>query len=171
MLRYDTTFNEAFIRPICGLYAESALTVDEFKERHEEICKHRWVDMTHGSDGHKIYELFHPNNDGEIIKEGLQEWLCDNRLEITTNISIALRNHERSYAEWFKQVDDNTAPDELALYCLSRKIGVHTCVFNKRFIWTTLANYLTQTDEEIMELCGVILVFLGPNTYGVLRNI
>ena len=101
----------------------------------------------------------------------MQEWLCDNRLEVTTNISIALRNHERSYAEWFKHVDDNTAPDELAVYCLSRKIGVHTCVFNKSFIWTTLANYLTQTDEEIMELCGVILVFLGPNTYGILRKI
>ena len=59
--------------------------------------------------------------DGEIIKESLQEWLCDNRNEITQCIGIALRNHERSYAEWFKYVDDRSGPDELALYCLSRE--------------------------------------------------
>ena len=70
---------------------------------------------------------------GEIIKELLQEWLCDNRYEVTQCIGIALRNHERTYAEWFKYMDDRSGLDELALYCLSRKHGVHTAIFNKSY--------------------------------------
>ena len=75
--------------------------------------------MRHGDDGGKIYELFDKNMDGELIKESLQEWMCDNRLKITSCVSTALHNHEQSYAEWFKYVDDCSGSDELALYCLS----------------------------------------------------
>ena len=55
----------------------------------------------------------------DIVKENLQEWLCDNRLEVTECISITLRNHEGTYSEWFRYVDGCSSPDELALYCLS----------------------------------------------------
>ena len=108
---------------------------------------------------------------GEIIKESLQEWLCDSRHEITQCIGIALRNHERNYAEWFKYVDDRSGPDELVLYCLSRKHGVHTAVFNKSYVWTTLSEYIHRSDEEIMSLCGINLVFLDHTTYGIIKNI
>ena len=59
----------------------------------------------------------------------------------------------------------------MSIYCLSRKHGIHTCVLNKSYIWTTLANHIARSDDEIIELCGVNLVFLGPAGYGVLRNI
>ena len=59
--------------------------------------KGRWID-----DGGKIYELFDENVEGELIKESMQEWMYDNRQEITLCIRIALKNHECSYAEWFK---------------------------------------------------------------------
>ena len=108
---------------------------------------------------------------GEIIKESLQEWLCDNRHEVTQCIGIALHNHERTYAEWFKYVDDRSGPDELALYCLSRKHGVHTAVFNKSYVWTTLSEHIQRSDEEIMSLCGINLVFLDHTTYGIMKNI
>ena len=129
----DTAFNELFIKPTRGLYIDHSIGVDEFKEKNASIMKTRWIDTRHGSAGEKIYELYNPEMDGEIIKELLQEWLCDNHNEITQCIGIALHNHERSYAEWFKYVDDRSGPDELALYCLSRKHGVHTAVFNKSF--------------------------------------
>ena len=58
--------------------------------------KTRWVDTEHGSAGEKIYELYDPENQGELVKESFQEWLCDNRNEITQCIGIALRNHEKS---------------------------------------------------------------------------
>ena len=52
-------------------------------------------------------------------------------IKITECISIALRNHEFTYAEWFKYVDAQSGPDELALYSLARKYGIHTSVYNK----------------------------------------
>ena len=92
-------------------------------------------------------------------------------MEVTECISIALRNHECTFSEWFRYVDSCSSPDELALYCLSRKHGIHTSVLNKSYIWTTLSNHLARSDDEIIELCGVNLVFLGPACYGILRKI
>ena len=126
VMKCDTANNELFIKPIRGLYAEYVISVEDFKDRNAGIMKNRWVDTRHGNQGEKIYELFDSQMDGEIVKESLQEWLCDNRNEITQCISIVLRNHEMSYAEWFKYVDDKSGPDELALYSLSRKHGIQT---------------------------------------------
>ena len=101
VLKRDTTFNELFIKPIHSLYDDHAITVEEFKDRQEDIVRSRWVDTMHGKNGLKIYGLFDPTIDSEIVKENLQEWLCDNRFEVTECISIALRNHKCTYAEWF----------------------------------------------------------------------
>ena len=179
VLKRDTTFNELFIKPICGLYDDQAFTVEEFKDRHEDIVRSRWVDIvrsrwvdtTHGKNGLKIYGLFDPTIDSKIVKENLQEWLCDNCFEVTECISIALCNHERIYAEWFRCVDSSPGPDELALYCLARKHGIQVVVFNKSYVWTTLAEHVTRTDDEIIQLCGLNLVFIGPTEYGILCNI
>ena len=67
------------------------------------LDRNRWVDTRHGDDGLKIYELYDPSIDSEI--------------------SITLKNHKCSCAEWFKYLDDRTDPNELAIYCLSRKYG------------------------------------------------
>ena len=171
IFKRDIKNNELFIKPIRGLYEDQVITVDEFKEHHEQISKNRWVDTTHGKNGLKIYGLYDSSCENDVVKENLQEWLCDNRYEITNCISIALRNHECTYAEWFKYVDDKSGPDELALYCLSRKHGLHTSIVNKSYIWTTLSDHLTRTDEEILNLCGVNLVYLGPTTYSILCDI
>ena len=163
--------NEQFITPVRGLYSENAITVEEFKDRNVSLLKNRWIDTTHGIRGEKIYEMFDAETEGELVKESMQEWLCDNRHQITECIGIALCNHELTYAEWFKYVDDKSGPDELALYSLSRKYGIHTSVFNKSYVWTTLMNHITRTDEEIYKLSGVNLVYLGPTVYGIIRDI
>ena len=126
--------------------------------------KNRWVDTSHGTKGDSIYGMFDSTVDSDIMKENLQEWLCDNHFEVTECISIALHNHERTYSEWFRYVDSCSGPNELALYCLSRKMGIHTAVFNKSYIWMTLADHITCTDKEIIQLCGVNLVFLVQPT-------
>ena len=162
VLKRDTTFNELFVKPIRGLYSDQTISVEDFKDRHEDIVRSRWVDTTHEKNGLKVYGLFDSTIDSEIVKENLQEWLCDNRHEVTECISIALRNHERTYSEWFQYIDSSPGPDELALYCLARKHGVQVAVFNKSYVWTTLARHIDRTDEEILQLCGVNLVFTGP---------
>ena len=150
---------------------EHAISTEEFKDRNASVMKNRWIDTQHGSAGEKIYELYDPENEGELIKESFQEWLCDNHNEITQCIGIALRNHEKSYAEWFRYVDSRSGPDELALYGLSRKYGIQTAVFNKGYVWTTLADHVLRSDEEIISLCGVNLLFLDETTYGIIRKI
>ena len=171
LCKYDGVHGERFIVPIRGLYLENKISVDEFKERNTGLMKNRWIETVSVNKGERIYELFDPNGDGEIIKEGMQEWLCDNWLEITNCISIALRNHERTYAEWFKYVDDRSGPDELALYSLSRKYGIHTSVYNKSYVWTTLMNHMTRSDDEIYRLSGVNLIYLDETTYGIICEI
>ena len=135
------------------------------------LVDQHWIDTQHGSQGEKIYKLFDQETNGEIIKESMQEWLCDNRTEITRCISITLQNHEMMYAEWFKFVDDKSGPDELALYSLSRKYGIHTAVYNKSYVWTTLSEHIHRTDEEIFALCGVNLVFLSRTVYNIIKTI
>ena len=76
-----------------------------------------------------------------------------------------------SYAEWFRYINDQSGPDELALYSLSRKHGIHTSVFNKSYVWTTLMNHVNRTDDEIISLSGINLVYLGATTYGIIHDI
>ena len=99
VMKHDMANNELFIKPICGLYVKHVISVEDFKHRNAGIMKNHWVDICHGNQGEKIYELFDSKMDGEIVKESLQEWLCDNRNEIMQYIGIALLNHEMSYAE------------------------------------------------------------------------
>ena len=169
--KYDTVNSEQFVTPIRGLYSEHVISIEDFKDRNVELMKNRWIDTTHGNKGEKIYELFDPDTDGELVKESMQEWLYDNRHQITECIGIALRNHEFTYAEWFKYVDAKSGPDELALYSLARKYSIHTSVYNKSYVWTTLMNHISRTDEEIFKLSSVNLVYLGPTVYGIIREI
>ena len=169
--KYDMANSEQFVTPIRGLYSEHAISIEDFKERNIVLMKNRWINTTHDNKGEKIYELFDPDTDGEIVKELMQEWLCDNRHQITECIGIALRNHEFTYTEWFKYVDAKSGPDELALYSLARKYGIHTSVYNKSYVLTTLMNHISRTDEEIFKLSGINLVYLGPTVYGIIRDI
>ena len=44
-------------------------------------------------------------------------------------------------------------------------------IYNKSYVWTTLADHVSRSDQEIYSLCGVKLVFLDETTYGIIRNI
>ena len=169
--KYDTVNSEQFITPVRGLYPEHSISIEEFKARNAGLLKNRWIETVPVNKGEKSYELYEPGTDGELVKESVQEWLCDNRHQINECISIALRNHEQSYAEWFKYIEEKSGPDELALYSLSRKFGVHTSVYNRSYVWTTLMKHTTRTDEEIFVLSGINLVYLGPTWYGIIRDI
>ena len=117
--KYDTVNSEQFITPVRGLYPEHSISVEEFKSRNAGLLKNRWIETVPVNKGEKIYELYEPGTNGELVKESVQEWLCDNRHQVNECISIALRNHEQSYAEWFKYIEEKSGPDELALYSLS----------------------------------------------------
>ena len=83
-------FNKLFIKPIHGLYIDNTLSVEEFNEKNTALMKNRWIDMQHCESGEQIYALYNHEQEGEIVKESLQEWICNNRNEITQCIGIAL---------------------------------------------------------------------------------
>ena len=81
---------ERFITPIHGLYKEYITTVDELTTKNPEILKNKVVGTASVCDGYLIYELFGDGEEGEIVKEQVQTWICDNRLEVMNNVSATL---------------------------------------------------------------------------------
>ena len=76
-----------------------------------------------------------------------------------------------SYAECFRYINDQSGPDKLALYSLACKHGIHTSVFNKSYVWTTLMNHVNRTNDKIISLSGINLIYLGATTYGIIHDI
>ena len=89
---------ERFIMPIRGLYKEYITTVDALTTNNQEILKNKVVDTASVPDGYLIYELFGDGEEGEIVKEQVQTWICDNRLEVTNSVSATLRAKKMSFA-------------------------------------------------------------------------
>ena len=136
--KYDMADNEQFITPIRSLYSDHVISVDDFKDRNAGIMKNHWIDTSHGEKGEKIYELFDPDTDGEIVKELMQEWLCDNRHKVTQCIGIALWNHKMSYAEWLNM--STTSQDLMNWLCIAcLENTVYTLVFTTKVTFGPLS--------------------------------
>ena len=54
---------------------------------------------------------------------------------------------------------------------MARKYGIHTSIYNKGYVWTTLMNNMTWSDDEIYQLSGVNLIYLDETTYGIFREV
>ena len=45
------------------------------------------------------------------------------------------------------------------------------CIYNKSYVWTTLTNHMTWSDDEIFRLSGINLLYLDETAYGIIREI
>ena len=72
---------ERFITPILGLYKEYITTVEELTTKNLDILKNKVVDTASVRDGYLIYELLSDGEEGEIVKEQVQTWICDSALK------------------------------------------------------------------------------------------
>ena len=160
---------ERFIKPIRGLYKEYITTVEELTTKNPDILKNKVVDTASVRDGYLIYELFGDGEEGEIVKEQVQTWICDNRLEVTNCVSATLQAKKMSFASWFRMSEENRSPDELLIYCLSKMSKRHTVIFNKSFPWSTLSNYISYNDVEIAEQSTVLLIYVGVSKYAIIK--
>ena len=93
---------ERFIMPIRGLYKEYITTVDALTTKNPEILKNKVVVTASVRDGYLIYELFGDIEEGEIVKEQVQTWICDNLFEVTNSVSATLRAKKMSFLVGFK---------------------------------------------------------------------
>ena len=168
----DSVFNyeiERFISPIRGLYKEYVISVEDLRAKSPELFENMIVDTASVRDGHLIYELYGDEEDGEIVKEHVQTWICDHRQEVTRAVGITLRTKETSFGSWFRASEASRSPDELFVYCLSKMYSKHTVILNKSFPWSTLSNYIKYSDLEIVQKSSIVLIYVGINQYAVLK--
>ena len=101
-----------------------------------------WEDL--GDDvEYKLYSEFSKDGDGELAHELVQTWICDNQLEITNCIRIALNNRKQAFCNWFRDSEQYTIPDKLLLYCLGRKNRLHVSIFNTKYVWVNIGEPYT----------------------------
>ena len=160
---------ERFITPIRGLYKEYIISVDDLREKNPELFENNVVDTAPVRDGQLIYELYGDGEEGEIVKEHVQTWICDNHQKVTTAVGITLHTKEISFGDWFRASESNKSPDELIVYCLSKLYQKHTVILNKSFAWSTLSNYISYSDLELVQRSRVVLIYVGISKYAVLK--
>ena len=159
-----------FIRPIRCLYSDYATTVDKFKEEHGMLLANYELEDLGNDAGYKLYSEFSKDNDSELARELVQTWICDNRLEVTNCIRIALDNRKQSFCNWFRNSEQYPSPDELLLYCLEKQNNLHVSIFNSKYVWLMLSKHIRYDYFEIVEHSHIILVFLGERHYAIFRK-
>ena len=159
---------DQFIRPIRCLYSDYATTVDKYKEENGVLLVNYKLEDLGPDVGYKLYSEFSKDNDGELAHELVQTWICDNRLEVTNCIRIALDNRKQSFCNWFHDSEQYPSPDELLLYCLGKQNNLHVSIFNSKYVWLTLPKHIRYDYFEIVEhIIHIILVFLGERHYAI----
>ena len=161
---------EKFIRPIRNLYTDYATTMDQFKHDNGVLLTNYDLENLGNDKDYKLYAEFSAENDGELAKELMQTWICDNRLDVTNCIRIALTNHKQPFCNWYRNNEKYTSPDELMLYCLGKQTNKHVSIFNNKYVWSTLANHIRYDYFEIVQHSHVILVMLGERHYAIFRK-
>ena len=168
----DSAFNyeiEPFITPIRGLYKEYITSVEDLHAKSPQLFENNVVNTASVCDGQLIYELYGNGEEGEIMKEQVQTWICDNWQDVTRAVGTTLRVKEISFGGWFRSSEENKSPDELIVYCLSKMTQKHTVILNKSFAWNTLRNYMSYNDLEIVQRSSVVLIYVGQSKYAVLK--
>ena len=161
---------EKFISPIRCLYSDYAMTIDKFKDEHGVLLNNYELEDLGDDIEYKLYAEFSKDGDGELARELVQTWICDNRLEITNCIHITLNNRKQAFCDWFHNSEQYTSPDELLLYCLGKQNRLHVSIFNNKYVWSTLAKHIRYDYFEILEHSQIILVFLGECHYAIFRK-
>ena len=161
---------EKFIRPIRNLYSDYATTIAQFKEDNGVLLTNYDLEDLGDDKDYKLYAEFSEEGDGELAKELVQTWICDNRLEVTNCVRIALENRKQPFCNWYRDSEKYTSPDELLLYCLGKQTNKHVSIFNSKYVWSTLSKHISYDYFEILHHSHVLLVMLGERHYAIFRK-
>ena len=86
--------------------------------------------------------------------------------------SVLLGLNFMSYSDWLKYMSEDSSPcDELMLYVLNRIHCRHTVVFTSNRIWTTVQADNKLTEEDLLSICDLRLVYLGNKIFGELKKL
>ena len=137
----------------------------------------RWLDGSFMNPG-ALFELF-----GEYSSEtGLQ--VCKNMLKflgitkkcgadksnILKNSWIALHMHDLTARQWADAMFmKDTLGNEIALYVLCKMYHRHVAVVTSAKIWSTVECDTPISDEELLSLCDLCLLYIEPGVFGELK--
>ena len=158
---------DQFIKPVRCLYNDYSTTVSKFKEDHSDLLEHFDLEDLGDDIRFKLYSEFSKDNDGKLARELVQTWICDNHLEVTNCVRIALENRNQSFCNWFRDSEKYSSPDELVLYCLGKQNNLHVSIFNSKYMWSTLSKHIRYDYAEIVKHSDILLVFLGDRHYAI----
>ena len=144
--------------------------MDQFKHDNGVLLTNYDLEDLGEDNEYKLYAEFSEESDGELAKELVQTWICDNRLDVNSCIRIALENRKQPFCNWYRDSEKYTSPDELLLYCLGKQTNKHVSIFNNKYVWSTLANHIRYDYFEILQHSHVILVMLGERHYAIFRK-
>ena len=161
---------DKFVKPTRCLYEDYATTIKVFQRENSLLVNNYDIEDLGADNNLQLYAEFSDDHDGELARETVQTWICDNRLEVTSCVRIALDNCKLSFCNWYHASEQFSSPDELILYCLARQTRKHVCIFNTKYVWSTLADHIKYDYFEVLKCSSVALVYLGHRRYAILRK-
>ena len=143
------------------------------------MSKSHWVDDTdcytvsHGRNPDCLFQIFgrFSNQSACDVRDDLLhsiEQECELFMDIGSNYLDKLGLDLKVWLE------DMTSPisfgDELCLFALSRRYNRNVLVHTKKSIWCTIANAGSMSEQDIIKLCHLRLIFLGRSLFGIVRK-
>ena len=154
----------------------SSITCKEFND--SEQSKEYWLDTRNCKHGRKVnkqcvFEMFGTflNENAADVRAGMLTVirLDLNYYKIAGHIILGFK--DINIDQWMNvMAKPDTATDELAIFALSKMYGKHTVIYNKARPWTTLDPPYPMTETELHGNCQIHLVYVGKDSYGILRR-
>ena len=90
---------------------------------------------------------------------------------ILKNSWIALALQGITNEQWTKDMKKLDIPgDEIALYTLCKMYHCHCFIFTKAKSWCTVNTDSGLDEEELLDKCDIVLMFIEPGVYGELKS-
>ena len=115
-----------------------------------------------------MFELFssYCNDDPDIIRENLMQYIYDNRKDVEMLTKHCLPTGV-SLGNWLLQMNrKRNAGDEVALFLLCKMFNRHAVVITKTGLWSTLSDTAGEGKLEIHAKCDICLVLIGKGNTG-----
>ena len=115
-----------------------------------------------------MFELFssYCNDDPDIIRENLMQYIYDNCKDVETLTKHCLPTSV-SLGNWLLRMNHKrNAGDEVALFLLCKMFNRHAVVIMKTGLWSTLCDTAGKGELEIRAKCDICLVLIGKGNTG-----
>ena len=173
---YNALKTFPFRRMVSLIRKSSSITCKEYND--SEQSKEYWLDTRNCKHRRKVnkqsvFEMFGTflNENAVDVRAGMLAVirLDLNYYKIAGHIILGFK--EINIDQWMNvMAKPDTAADELAIFALSKMYGKHTVIYNKARLWTTLDPPYPMTETELHNNCQIHLVYVGKDSYGILRR-